>query len=94
MVLLSLAKDIGSIRYLGIYVGITAIFIVEECCGDRETWKLDASVNEQEGNVCQISKMKSPFDQGHLSIPLAPGCHEGYRESVTVGHCNRILSFI
>lgn len=53
MVLLPLAKDMDSIKYLGIYVAITAFLIIEETVAriERREWELELEVNRKEGNV-------------------------------------------
>lgn len=53
MVLLPLAKDMDSVKYLGIYVAITAFLIIEETVAriERREWELEAKVNGKEGNV-------------------------------------------
>lgn len=52
MLLVPLAKDLSSIAYLSIYVGITAFLIIEETLArvERREWELDARA-EKEGVV-------------------------------------------
>lgn len=50
MVLVPLAKNLSSIQYLGIYVGITAFLIVEETIGrvERHEWELEEREEREE----------------------------------------------
>jgi low temperature requirement protein LtrA len=52
MILVPLAKNLSSIAYLGIYVGITAFLIIEETLAriERREWELDAA-EKKEGVV-------------------------------------------
>lgn len=52
MALVPLAKNLSSIKYLGIYVGITAFLIIEETIAriERREWELD-EMAEREGVV-------------------------------------------